>query len=115
MNYFDNNNLKKSSSSIIYKAILKYGHDSFNLNILEYCPINYLIVREQYYNDNLKLTSKILNHAGSSVCYRYTEASKELIILAHKGLRFSPEHLSKLSLNNVRNKPIMLIDITTYG
>ena len=55
MDYFDNNNLKNPKGSIIYKAILKYGHDNFNLKILEYCSINDLMVREQYYLDTLGL------------------------------------------------------------
>lgn len=84
MDYFDNNNLKNPKGSIIYKAIFKYGHDNFNLKILEYCSINDLIVREQYYLDNIKPVYNILNNAGSSRGYRHTEASKELIRLARK-------------------------------
>lgn len=54
MDYFDSNNLKNPRGSIIYKALEKYGHANFNLKILEYCPVNDLMLREQYYLDTLK-------------------------------------------------------------
>jgi len=36
-------------SSAIYSALLKYGYSNFSLDILEYCEIDALIEREQYY------------------------------------------------------------------
>ena len=41
-------------TSIIYSAILKHDYVNFSLDILEYCDINVLIEREQYYLDTLK-------------------------------------------------------------
>lgn len=76
VDYFDNNNLKNPKGSIIYKTLSKYGHNNFNLNILEYCSIKDLMVREQYYLDTLKPDYNILNFAGSSGGYRHSEASK---------------------------------------
>lgn len=81
MDYFDNNNLKNPKGSIIYKALSKYGHNNFNLKILEYCSIKDLMIREQYYLDTIKPDYNILNFAGSSRGYRHTEASKELMRL----------------------------------
>lgn len=48
-------NRKKSVSSIS-RALVKYGHSNFKLEILEYCEPNRLIIleREQYYIDLLK-------------------------------------------------------------
>jgi len=40
--------------SIIYSALLKHGYVNFSLDILEYCEINVLIEREQYYLNLLK-------------------------------------------------------------
>lgn len=55
------------NKSIIYKAILKYGYDNFNIEVLEYCESNILIEREQYYIDKLKPTYNICKIAGSSL------------------------------------------------
>jgi hypothetical protein len=32
--------------------LLKYGYEEFTITILEYCEINELVNREQYYLDN---------------------------------------------------------------
>lgn len=48
------NNKVKRGTSIIYNALLKYGYLKFSLDIIEYCEINVLIEREQYYIDRLK-------------------------------------------------------------
>jgi group I intron endonuclease len=44
----------KKNSSVIYKALIKFGYSSFKLDILEYCDPTVLIVREQHYQDELK-------------------------------------------------------------
>lgn len=51
--------------SLIYRAILKYGHKNFTLEILEYCGKDETIEREQYYLDLLEPTYNILTVAGS--------------------------------------------------
>jgi len=51
--------------SLIYQAILKYGHINFTLEILEYCNKQESIKREQYYLDLLKPEYNILAIAGS--------------------------------------------------
>jgi hypothetical protein len=40
--------------SKIYRALLKHGYSNFSLDILEYCKIDVLREREQYYLDTLK-------------------------------------------------------------
>lgn len=55
------------NNSIIYKALLKYGYDNFNLEILEYCDKNSLIEREQFYINTFKPTYNICKIAGSSL------------------------------------------------
>jgi group I intron endonuclease len=54
-----------NSRSIIYNAILKHGYLNFSLDILEYCEIEVLIKREQYYLDLLKPKYNILKVANS--------------------------------------------------
>ncbi len=113
MDYFDNTNLKNPKGTIIYKALEKYGHANFNLKILEYCLVNDLMVREQYYLDTLKPDYNILTYAGSSRGYRHTEASKELMSSSRKEWSFSPDQLTNFSSDSYRNKPIQLTNTAT--
>lgn len=62
-----------SSNMAIYKAILKYGYFVFNLEILEYCDPDKVVVREQYYIDLLKPEYNLLKVAGSSLGFKHTE------------------------------------------
>jgi group I intron endonuclease len=41
-------------SIIIQRALLKYGYSNFTLDILEYCELDVLIEREEYYINILK-------------------------------------------------------------
>jgi group I intron endonuclease len=58
-------------TSIIYSAILKHDYVNFSLDILEYCDINVLIEREQYYLDTLKPEYNILKVASSKLGYKH--------------------------------------------
>jgi len=61
-NYYYLNSLvsQVKGSIIIYRALLKYGHENFSLDILEYCESNMLRKREQYYINVLKPEYNIL-------------------------------------------------------
>lgn len=111
--YFDNTNLNNSKGSIICKALIKHGHDSFNLKILEYCSLENLLVREQYYIDTLKPEYNILSLAGNSRGYIHTEASKELMSLGRKGWEYTPDELANFSSESVRNKSTVLTNSVT--
>lgn len=84
LDYFDNHTLN-SNGSLIYKAILKYGYDNFTFQILEYCPIQDLMEREQYYLDTVQPEYNILKFARSSRGYKHTEVSKQLLSSARQG------------------------------
>jgi hypothetical protein len=58
--YLNSLTLKIKGSRIIYRALLKYGHAKFSLDILEYCEPNVLINRERYYINLLKPEYNIL-------------------------------------------------------
>ena len=68
---------RASKSSLICRALLKYGYSKFKLDILEYCELSVLIEREQYYIDTLKPEYNILNVAGSLFGYKHTIESLE--------------------------------------
>lgn len=70
--YFSPNRLK-NSKMIIYKAILKYGYESFKLDILEYCEKDIILGREQSYIDLLKPEYNNLTFAASSLGYKHTD------------------------------------------
>nr|YP_009568430.1 hypothetical protein [Drechslerella brochopaga]QBL02512.1 hypothetical protein [Drechslerella brochopaga] len=72
------NSLKKSKSRLL-NALLKEGYSKFSLNILEYCEPNKCIEREQYYLDKLLPEYNILKIAGSSLGFKHSEESKNLM------------------------------------
>ena len=123
----------KTSQSIIYKALLKYGYSNFQLDILEYCERDALIDREQYYLNLLKPEYNILKHAGSSRGYKHTKATIELIrksALNRKSRTLTSEHKNqirktllgrersketkaKISANHGRAKPVIVTNVKT--
>lgn len=89
--------LKKRNSSI-YRALIKYGHSNFSLEILEYCEPSQVIEREQFYIDSLSPTYNILNIAGSKFGFKHSDETKELIriaSLAEKNPLFGKKHSEK--------------------
>jgi hypothetical protein len=80
----------------IYRAILTYGYTAFRLEILEYCPPEILIEREQFYLDKFKPEYNILKVAGSSFGFKHTK-----------------DTLLKMALNNNKRQPIILTNLNT--
>lgn len=84
LNYYNLKHLIKNNMSI-YKALLKYGHSKFSLEILEYCEINCVIKREHYYIDCIKPNYNILKVAGSPLGYKHTpEAIKKIKVIRYR-------------------------------
>jgi hypothetical protein len=74
--YYSLNYMKKEvdkSNILIYKALLKYGHSNFSLEILEYCEFSKTIALEQVYISNSKPEYNILLTAGSSLGRLHTQ------------------------------------------
>lgn len=65
--------LTKYNSTVINRALLKYGYSAFSLYILEYCNKEDLISREQYFIDIYKPEYNILKIAGSSLGFKQSE------------------------------------------
>ncbi len=80
--YFSVAYLTKYSTIVIHKALLKYGYSAFSLHILEYCALEDLITREQYYMDLYKPEYNVLKTAGSSLGTKPTEQWKLNNLLA---------------------------------
>jgi group I intron endonuclease len=60
----------------IHRALLGYGYESFSLHILEYCKLEDLIKREQYYLDTLRPEYNICKTAGSTLGKLHTEETR---------------------------------------
>ena len=62
--------VKHKKVSLMSKALLKYGHSEFRLDILEYCDSNEVLKREQYYLDLLNQSTifyqKLVQLLGTS-------------------------------------------------
>lgn len=87
LNYFNTAYLKRAYSSIISRAILKYGYSNFSLTILEYCDKADLTAREQYYFDTLNPIYNILKIAGGyAVDFTHTEETKSHLSKRLKGV-----------------------------
>jgi len=67
---------KRRGKSLICRSILKNGYSAFTLEILEYCDPSEVLLREQYYIDELKPEYNILKIAGSSLGYKHSEDTK---------------------------------------
>lgn len=96
-NLFTLEKLLARGASAIYRAILKYDYSDFNLYILEYCDLDILIKREQYYLDLLKPEYNILKVAGSRLGHTASLKTRETISLALLGHKFSKETKLKIS------------------
>ena len=115
---------KYSKSSLIYKALLKYGFSKFSLEILEYCDPSILLEREQYYIDLLQPEYNLLKIAGSRLGKIHTKETIEKLknikkTFEHR-LRMSGARLGKAIPIEVRTKmkaakeiPTSVIDVTT--
>jgi group I intron endonuclease len=78
-------NKLSTRTSIIYNATLKHDYVNFSLYILEYCDINVLIEKEQYYLDILKPEYNIIKIANSRLGSKQLEATKIKISISNKG------------------------------
>ena len=100
--YFSFNFLTRESfktKSLIYTAILKYDYSNFKLDVLEYCDLAELLVREQYYLDLYSPEYNILKTAGSSLGFKHSEET----LLKFKLRELSKEHLEFLRKSGTAN------------
>nr|YP_009160660.1 GIY-YIG endonuclease [Hirsutella minnesotensis]AKR17989.1 GIY-YIG endonuclease [Hirsutella minnesotensis] len=112
--YYNYNHLS-SKNMIICKALLKYGYSGFKLEILEYCSIEELINKEQYYINKYKPEFNILKLAGSSLGFKHSEASKELMSQLAKGRCISKDTLIKMKNKTVSEDIRKKISATLQG
>lgn len=94
----------KSFAPLICKAIAKYGWDSFDKTVLEFCPVEELDEKEIYYIAKLKPEYNLTEGGDSPKGYKHSPETKELLKqLAKK--QWEDENQQKLF-----KKPIICID-----
>jgi group I intron endonuclease len=64
------------SNILLQRSIIKHGIQSFSFVVLEFCAIDQLIEREQYYINALSPEFNILKIAGSSLGFTHSEETK---------------------------------------
>jgi len=96
--YLTNKNL---GSSKIRRAILKYGYDNFMIGILEYCAIDKLIERENFYISTLLPEYNILKYAYSSYGYKHTKESLSKMSQVRPHFSPSEKHIEAIRLANL--------------
>jgi len=81
MNYLNTTFLKnrKNDNMPIIQALLKYGQENFAVLIVEYVDIKDLSVRETYYITHLLPNYNVLKQGYSSIGYKHTEATKQML------------------------------------
>lgn len=77
------------NTSKIYSAIIKYGYENFNVEILEFCNKEQLIIREQYYLDLINPEYNILKIAGSRFGHSLSNETKKLISLSNRNTLYN--------------------------
>lgn len=118
--YYNKTELNKRRP--IHNALLKYGHENFILEILEYCDGTNLLNREQFYLDKLNPEYNVLKYAYSLLGYRHNPENiekfklknislehKKLLSLVHKDKIVSQATKNKLSIataNYKKNNPL---------
>lgn len=93
--YYSNKYLtRKKSISSISRALIKYGHSNFILEILEHCEPEKSIIlgKEQFYIDEFKPEYNILLIAGSPLGYKHTDEA----LAKMRNRKLSQEHLEQV-------------------
>ena len=97
-NHFERLNKIEHTNIILQNHFNKYGKDSINFEIIEYCKIEDLIIREQYWMDYYQSYDKGFNIrkiAESSQGLKHSEETKLKMSLAGKGRIVSEETKKK--------------------
>lgn len=93
----------------LQKAYIKYGHNNFEFEIIEECPVDVCLIREQYYIDLYKSTEteigyNICPNSASVLGRRHSEATIEKIRKSNTGKKLSKErraYLAKINTGKV--------------
>jgi len=91
---------------------LKYGYSNFSLEILEYCNVDKLVNKEQFYMNLFEPQYNILKDAGSSLGLKHSEETKAKLAnkkgsLHHRfGIKRPEDEIKLMRINYSKTKPI---------
>lgn len=115
-NYFNISYLNREITvgrSLIYRALLKYGYNSFKLEILEYCEKDILLCRKQYYLHRINPEYNILKTAGSVLGLKHTNKAIEAIRKSKLGITLSEERRLTAAISSATALPVLVTEIKT--
>ena len=95
--YFNQLIIKNAGYSLICRALVKYGYENFKLEILEFCTVDEIVQREQFWIDELKPTYNLVTVVDGKYTYRHTEESKEKMSASQKERFSDPEQRRQLT------------------
>jgi len=83
----------------LMKSVIKHGLNNFSFEPIEYCEIENLLVREQFWIDSYPKGQRfnLTEKAASTIGYRHSEENKKKMSLLKKGTKASPETRALLS------------------
>lgn len=104
-------------NTTIMKAFLKYGYSNFELSILEFCDSSVLLIREQYWLDNLKPAYNMAKIAGNTLGVKHRLDVIELLQRQKLGVFWTLERKQKFSKYKIENPnnvyPVKITNIYT--
>ena len=106
-NYFNLSYIYSKANLTINRALIKYGYLNFSLSILEYCDKSDLLIREQFYFDELNPQYNILKIAGSSLKFKHSETTKARISKSLKGIYVKEKSALFGNLHTEETKKLM--------
>jgi len=95
----------KHGNSMLQNAWQKYGPESFIFEVLEYCSLEQLLIREQHHMDVLRSYDRqhgfnLSPIAGSCLGVKHSEAARANMSAAHLGKKQSEELITKRAAAN---------------
>ena len=90
---------KTHHNTHLQRFVNKNGFECLIFEVLEFCPIEDLLIREQFYMDKLNPSFNLRKVAESNYGLKKSEDCKRKIGLAHKGRKQTEEHRRKGSIS----------------
>ena len=94
---------KQNNNMPIVKALLKYDQSNFTLLILEHVEAQYLTVRETYFITSVMPYYNVLKQGYSSLGYKHTKETKELLSKLAKDIAPEPISKTKPTVKTIKN------------
>lgn len=93
---------RRHHSSVLQRTFDKYGESALVFSVIEYCAVDILLVREQFYIDAVPKEKRynVCETAGNRLGMFHTEEAKAKMSETRKGRKLNPEWAAKLAEYN---------------